>query len=110
MIAPTVTTGSSPALKAAHRARRALGDFPDLATDIVPDPGQVLISACDMRRGDRVPGLAAGSGDAATRAARAGASAAARDLIPEWPAAGQRHAALPGTDLEWRQAGAGARA
>jgi SAM-dependent methyltransferase len=106
MTAPTVTTGADRALKEKHRAMWALGDYPALAADLISDLGQVLTGACDVRPGDRVLDVAAGSGNAAIPAARAGANVVACDLTPELLAAGQRHAARQGTDLEWRQADA----
>jgi len=50
--------------------------------------------------------VAAGSGNAAIPAARAGASVVACDLTPELLAAGQRQAARQSMDLQWRQADA----
>jgi SAM-dependent methyltransferase len=61
----------------------ALGDYPALAADLVSELGQALTLACGVRRGDRVLDVAAGSGNAAIAAARAGASVVACDLTPE---------------------------
>jgi ubiquinone/menaquinone biosynthesis C-methylase UbiE len=94
------------ALKARHRAMWALGDYPVLAADIIPDLGQILADACAVRPGDRVLDVAAGSGNAAIPAARAGASVVACDLTPELLAAGQQQAERQGIELEWRQADA----
>jgi SAM-dependent methyltransferase len=91
------------ALKDKHRAMWALGDYPALAGDLIWDLGSVLTRACGIRPGDRVLDVAAGSGNAAIPAARAGASVVACDLTPELLAAGQRRAAQQGTDLQWRQ-------
>src|SRR5579859_5658487 len=91
------------ALKDKHRAMWALGDYPVLARDLIWDLGPVLTRACGIRPGDRVLDVAAGSGNAAIPAARAGASVVACDLTPELLAAGQRRAAQQGTDLQWRQ-------
>jgi len=85
-------------LKANHRAMWALGDYPVLAADIISDLGQILVGACGMRPGDRVLDVAAGSGNAAIPAARAGASVVACDLTPELLAAGQRQAEREGID------------
>jgi SAM-dependent methyltransferase len=93
-------------LKANHRAMWALGDYPVLAADIISDLGQILVGACGMRPGDRVLDVAAGSGNAAIPAARAGASVVACDLTPELLAAGQRQAEREGIELEWREADA----
>jgi ubiquinone/menaquinone biosynthesis C-methylase UbiE len=93
-------------LKDKHRAMWALGDYPGLAADVIPGLGQVLVDACGVRAGDRVLDVAAGSGNAAIPAARAGASVVASDLPPELLAAGQRQAVQQGIELEWRQADA----
>ena len=84
----------------------ALGDYPALAGDLIWDLGPVLTRACGIRPGDRVLDVAAGSGNAAIPAARAGASVVACDLTPELLAAGQRQAARQSMDLQWRQADA----
>jgi SAM-dependent methyltransferase len=93
-------------LKAKHRAMWALGDYPALARDIIADLGPVLVRACQIRPGDRVLDVAAGSGNAAIPAAQAGASVVASDLTPELLEAGRRLAARHGAELEWRQADA----
>ena len=104
MTAPA--TQADRTLKANHRAMWALGDYPVLAADIISDLGQILVGACGMRPGDRVLDVAAGSGNAAIPAARAGASVVACDLTPELLAAGQRQAEREGIELEWREADA----
>jgi len=102
----TNTTQAGQQLKAKHRAMWALGDYPAVATDIVADLGPVLVDACQLRPGDRVLDVAAGSGNAAIPAARAGASVVASDLTPELLEAGRREATRQGAELEWRQADA----
>jgi ubiquinone/menaquinone biosynthesis C-methylase UbiE len=94
------------ALKARLRAMWALGDYPALADEIIPDLGSVLVSACGVRPGDKVLDVAAGSGNAAIPAARAGARVVASDLSPELLAAGRARAAARGVELEWREADA----
>jgi len=106
MTAPTTAPAADRALKDKHRAMWALGDYPALAADIIPGLGQILADACEIRAGDRVLDVAAGSGNAAIPAARAGARAVASDLTPELLAAGQRQAEQQGLQLEWRQADA----
>ncbi|WP_300610885.1 class I SAM-dependent methyltransferase [Trebonia sp.] len=93
-------------LKASHRAMWALGDYPVLAADIIADLGQILVGACAVRPGDRVLDVAAGSGNAAIPAARAGASVVACDLTPELLTAGRQQAGRQGIALEWREADA----
>ena len=94
------------ALKAKHRAMWALGDYPAVARDIVGDLGPVLVRASGVGPGERVLDVAAGSGNAAIPAARAGASVVASDLTPELFEAGRAEAARRGAQLEWRQADA----
>src|SRR5215831_7467785 len=76
-------TDTDRALKAKHRAMWALGDYAAVATDVVGSLGPVLVTACGIRPGDRVLDVAAGSGNAAIPAARAGASVVASDLTPD---------------------------
>ena len=106
MIAPIGTIEADRALKAKHRAMWALGDYPALAADIIPDLGAVLVRACEVGRGERVLDVASGSGNVAIPAALAGASVVACDLTPELLEAGRGQAAQRGADLEWRLADA----
>ncbi|NOJ59099.1 methyltransferase domain-containing protein [Arthrobacter sp. 260] len=94
------------ALKARHRAMWALGDYPALAADIIPELGTVLVEAARVQPGDRVLDVAAGTGNAAIPAALAGASVVASDLTPELLAAGRRLAEERGADIEWLEADA----
>jgi SAM-dependent methyltransferase len=93
-------------LKARHQAMWALGDYPALADEIIPDLGRILAGACGVRPGDTVVYVAAGSGNAAIPAAQAGAQVVACDLTPEMLAAGQARAAAHGVQIEWRKADA----
>lgn len=103
----TITvTEADRALKAKHRAMWALGDYPAVASEIIPALGPVLVEACGVRRGDRVLDVAAGSGNAAIPAALAGASVVACDLTPELFGPGRRLAAERNVEVEWRQADA----
>lgn len=101
----TVTSGATSdgdrALKAAHRAMWAMGDYARFARATVWELGPVLVQACDIRRGQRVLDVAAGSGNVAIRAALAGASVVASDLTPEHFVAGRRAAEAAGADVEW---------
>jgi ubiquinone/menaquinone biosynthesis C-methylase UbiE len=94
------------ALKAKHRAMWALGDYPAVASEVIPDLGPTLVEACEVRPGDRVLDVAAGSGNAAIPAALAGAKVVASDLTPELLEAGRRASVRRGAELEWRQADA----
>jgi SAM-dependent methyltransferase len=100
------TTDAGRALKKKHRAMWAFGDYPAVATDLVSSLGPILVSACQVRPGDRVLDVAAGTGNAAIPAAEAGASVVASDLTPELLETGRREAERRGTALEWREADA----
>lgn len=93
-------------IKARHRAMWALGDYPAVATEVIPDLGPVLVAACGTGPGDRVLDVAAGSGNAAIPAALAGADVVASDLTPELLEAGKRLAEERGAELAWREADA----
>lgn len=92
------------ALKAAHRAMWASGDYPSLAAKVIPGLGGVLVEACGIQPGDRVLDVAAGSGNAAIPAARAGAVVVACDLTPELFDAGRREASRWGVEVTWEKA------
>jgi ubiquinone/menaquinone biosynthesis C-methylase UbiE len=93
-------------LKAKHRALWAAGDYPAVATDLIPTLGPTLVEASGVRAGQRVLDVAAGSGNAAIPAAATGASVVASDLTPELFDAGRRIAARRGVDPEWVEADA----
>jgi ubiquinone/menaquinone biosynthesis C-methylase UbiE len=94
------------ALKAKHRSMWAMGDYPTLAADLLPELGRTLVEAAAVGRGDRVLDVAAGSGNAAIPAAEAGAAVVASDLTPELFEVGRRIAADRGVELQWREADA----
>ncbi|MGW0023768.1 class I SAM-dependent methyltransferase [Rhodococcus sp. NPDC003383] len=94
------------ALKAKHRAMWALGDYPSVATEVIPTLGPILVSACEVGAGDRVLDVAAGSGNAAIPAALTGATVVATDLTPELFETGRRDAAAAGATLTWQEADA----
>ncbi|MEV1133007.1 class I SAM-dependent methyltransferase [Rhodococcus coprophilus] len=94
------------ALKAKHRAMWALGDYPAVATDVIPSLGEKLVSACQVGAGDRVLDIAAGAGNAAIPAALAGADVVATDLTPELFDAGRRAADRAGAAVTWQEADA----
>ncbi|WP_166870815.1 class I SAM-dependent methyltransferase [Salinibacterium sp. ZJ450] len=99
-------TDADKALKARHRAMWALGDYPMLASDLLPGLGTAIVEACGIGPGQRVLDIAAGSGNAAIAAAQAGASVVASDLTPELLEIGGRHAEELGLQLDWVQADA----
>ncbi|MGC5019229.1 class I SAM-dependent methyltransferase [Micromonospora sp. DT47] len=102
----TDAAAADEALKARHRAMWALGNYPAVASEIIPELGRILVAACGIRPGDRVLDVAAGSGNAAVPAALAGARVTASDLTPELLEVGRRLAEEQGADLAWRQADA----
>jgi SAM-dependent methyltransferase len=81
----------------------ALGDYPRVADEIVGPLGSALVNAVAITASDEVLDVAAGTGNAAIPAARAGASVTACDLTPELLDAGRRHAASMGVGLRWEQ-------
>ncbi|WP_086766560.1 class I SAM-dependent methyltransferase [Streptomyces bobili] len=100
------TADADRALKAKHRAMWAQGDYPSVASEVIPELGAVLVEACDVRPGQRVLDVGAGSGNAAIPAALAGADVVACDLTPELFEAGRRVAAEQGAQLTWQEADA----
>lgn len=106
MTAPVRTDEADRALKAKHRSMWAMGDYPSLAAEVIPDLGAVLVEACGVGPGQRVLDVAAGSGNAAIPAALAGAAVVASDLVPELLEAGRDEAARRGAEVEWREADA----
>ncbi len=99
-------TDADRALKTKHRAMWASGDYPTLASDLIWELGPRLVAAADVRPGERVLDVAAGSGNAAIPAALRGATVVASDLTPELFDIGRRLATEAGAELEWREADA----
>ncbi|UQW99514.1 class I SAM-dependent methyltransferase [Streptomyces sp. RerS4] len=94
------------ALKAKHRAMWALGDYPSVASHVIPELGGLLVRECGVQRGDRVLDVAAGAGNAAIPAALLGADVVACDLTPELLEVGRHLATGRGARLDWREADA----
>jgi len=90
-------------LKARHRAMWALGDYSEVAAEVIPDLGSVLVETCGVRAGDTVLDVACGSGNAAIPAALLGAQVTACDLTPALLEAGRRLAAARGAEISWRE-------
>ena len=89
------------ALKAKHRAMWASGDYAALASDLIWTLGPRLVERVDVREGERVLDVAAGTGNAAIPAALRGADVVASDLTPELFGAGHARAQEAGATLEW---------
>src|ERR687898_665072 len=101
-----VATEAGRKLKAVTRAAWALGDYHRFAKETIWELGEVLVRACGISAGQRVLDVAAGTGNAAIRAAEAGAEAVASDLAPENFEAGRREAEAHAVELEWAEADA----
>jgi SAM-dependent methyltransferase len=99
----STTRAADQAYKAAARQAWAVGDYHRFATGLIWELGADLVTACQIRPGDRVLDVAAGSGNAALRAAAAGAAVVACDLAPENFAAGRRAARHAGLQLDWAE-------
>jgi ubiquinone/menaquinone biosynthesis C-methylase UbiE len=94
--------------KAPTRSVWALGDYHRFAKATIWELGAHLVRACAISPGQRVLDVAAGTGNTAIRAAEAGASVVASDLVPEHFAAGRREARQHGVELQWVEADAAA--
>lgn len=99
----TDTINADQELKKRHRTMWALGDYPGLARDLISPLGPALVEACRVGPGQRVLDVAAGAGNVAIPAARAGATVIATDLTPELLEEGRKDAPA-GLDLDWQPA------
>jgi len=100
------STAADTELKARHRKMWASGDYPSMVETFLLPLGPRLVEACDIGEGMRVLDVAAGTGNAAIRAAERGATVTASDLTPELLEAGRRRAEADGLELEWAEADA----
>lgn len=87
-------------LKARARATWSAGDYDAVAEGIWP-VGAEIVRRVGVRSGERVLDVAAGTGNAAIRAAKAGGLVTAVDLTPELFDAGRRRAADAGVEVSW---------
>lgn len=95
---PTITTTPTTAagvgttadqeLKARHRVMWALGNYPAVADEVIPDLGVELVRASGIGPGQDVLDVPAGSGNVAIPAALTGAHVVAADLTPRLLEAG----------------------
>jgi len=88
-------------LKKTHRATWAAGDYAQVAEHIDEAPPRDLLDRIDIRPGQDVLDVATGTGNAALRAAAAGARVVGLDLTPELFMAARRRAAEQGVTVEW---------
>jgi SAM-dependent methyltransferase len=102
----TTTVDPDTALKAKHAAMWAMGDYPAVATELIAPLGPVLVGAVGITPGDHVLDIAAGAGNAAIPAARAGGDVVASDLTPELVETGRQAAEASGLALRWEVADA----
>ncbi len=98
-------TGSEQA-RARAREIWALGDYDRVARDVLAPFGPALVHACRVGPGVRVLDVAAGTGNVALAAARAGASVTGCDLTPALLEVARRNAAEEGLDVAWIEADA----
>lgn len=94
------------ALKAKHAAMWASGSYPTVVDEVVHTLGGILVEAVDIRPGQRVLDVAAGTGTSAIPSARRGAEVVATDLTPELLAVGRAAAEAEGVELTWQTADA----
>lgn len=94
------------ALKARHRTMWALGDYGSVASNVIGALGPLVVEVADIRVGQRVLDVAAGTGNVAIPAALTGADVVATDLTPELLDVGRRQAERRGVTLDWQVADA----
>src|SRR3954453_9751484 len=81
----------------------ALGNYAAVARRFEP-AADAAVEACGLGPGERVLDLAAGNGNVAVAAARAGADVTASDFSPALVAAGRERTAALGLDVQWDEA------
>jgi SAM-dependent methyltransferase len=93
-------------LKARHRTMWGSGDYPFMVETFLLPLGPRLVEAAGITPGATVLDVAAGTGNAAIRAAERGAEVTASDLTPRLLDAGRATAEARGLDLRWVEADA----
>jgi SAM-dependent methyltransferase len=91
------------ALKQAARQTWAMGDFAAVTERELWPVGERAIKRLAVRPGETVVDLACGTGNAAIRAALAGAHTIGVDLTPELLATAEQLAARAGVTVDWRE-------
>ena len=101
----TTAQASDPvaALKLAHRATWAAGDYPAVAQHIAEHPVRAALTAAQVRPGTRLLDVATGSGNVALIAAKERAQVVGLDLVPELLDVAHSRALAAGLDIEWVQ-------
>jgi SAM-dependent methyltransferase len=105
-----VTSGASPSnpgpleqLKKNARAAWAAGDYPAIARRQLWPVGERIVQHVGVRSGEDVLDVACGTGNAALRAAAAGARTVGVDLTPELLEVGRALAHDAGLTVEWKE-------
>jgi len=93
-------------LKQGARRTWAAGDYPAIAERQLWEAGPRIVAAAGVRPGEDVLDVACGTGNAALRAAQAGATVVGVDLTPELFEAGRRLAAEAEVAIDWVHADA----
>ena len=88
-------------MKQGARATWAAGDYPSIAARMLWPMGERVVRRMGIAPGEEVIDVACGTGNAAIRAAQAGARVVGVDLTPELFDAGRRLAADAGVEIEW---------
>lgn len=91
--------------KQRSRATWAAGDF-DVMAERIWEVGARCVEEAAVQPGEQVLDVACGTGNAALRAAQAGAKVTGSDLTPELFVAARRRAAELGVEVDWVQADA----
>ena len=84
-------------IKTKHRAMWALGNYDNVATEVIQDLGVRIVEAAGIAPGDRVLDVAAGSGNASLPAARAGGQVRATDITPDLLQTGRQRSEAGGS-------------
>jgi SAM-dependent methyltransferase len=87
--------------KDAARRVWAAGDYPEIARRTLWPVGERIVRRVGVRPGEDVLDVACGTGNAALRAAHAGARVVGVDITPELLAAGRSLATAEGVDVEF---------
>lgn len=87
------------------RAAWSEGNYPELAP-VLMGAATELVDACAISAGQEVLDVAAGNGNAATAAAREGATVVASDLTPAMIEQGRARTEAEGVDVQWVEADA----
>jgi SAM-dependent methyltransferase len=103
---PVTATPEDRALKAKHAAMWASGSYRTVVDDVVAPLGRILVDTVDVRSGQKVLDVAAGTGTSALAAARRGADVTGTDLTPQLLDVGRATADAEGLELTWGTADA----